>query len=350
MDTSAIMGFMNSILDLIKREKPENLAVAFDLGGSVDRIEIFKEYKANRHETPDPIKVAVPYIHNILDAMGIPILMKSGYEADDIIGTIAKQAEKNNYEVFMVTPDKDFAQLVKENVFLYKPAFMGRGVDILGVDEVLNKFKIKRIDQVIDFLGLQGDSVDNIPGIPGVGPKTAQKLLSEYDSVEGIIENRNNIKGSIGLKIQENYKSALMSKELAVIKTDVSLGVSLSDLKGKVVLLNFWGTWCGPCKREIPDFVSLSKKHKKNGLEIIGVTLSSGPPKKIQDYSEKWNINYTLLTDINGNETQSVTARYGQATSQPITGIPTTFIIDRDGYIRQRYVGPRSEEDFYKDF
>jgi peroxiredoxin len=125
--------------------------------------------------------------------------------------------------------------------------------------------------------------------------------------------------------------------------------ISLSDLRGKVVLLNFWGTWCGPCKREIPDFVSLSKKHKKNGLEIIGVTLSSGSPDKIKDFSEKWNINYTLLTDINGNETQSVTARYGQATSQPITGIPTTFIIDRDGYIRQRYVGPRSEEVFYND-
>ena len=147
---------------------------------------------------------------------------------------------------------------------------------------------------------------------------------------------------------KSNSKNAILAPDftLADLKGE---RVSLSDLKGKVVLLNFWGTWCGPCKREIPDFVSLSKKHKKNGLEIIGVTLSSGPPQKIQDFSEKWNINYTLLTDINGNETQSVTARYGQATSQPITGIPTTFIIDRDGYIRQRYVGPRSEEVFYKD-
>lgn len=147
---------------------------------------------------------------------------------------------------------------------------------------------------------------------------------------------------------KSNSKNAILAPDftLADLKGEK---VSLSDLKGKVVLLNFWGTWCGPCKREIPDFVSLSKKHKKNGLEIIGVTLSSGSPKKIQDFSEKWNINYTLLTDINGNETQSVTARYGQATSQPITGIPTTFIIDRDGYIRQRYVGPRSEEVFYKD-
>ena len=153
-------------------------------------------------------------------------------------------------------------------------------------------------------------------------------------------------------KIKKDSKS---NSENVILAPDFTLAdlkgqkISLSDLKGKVVLLNFWGTWCGPCKREIPDFVSLSKKHKKNGLEIIGVTLSSGSPEKIQDFSQKWKINYTLLTDINGNETQSVTARYGQATSQPITGIPTTFIIDRDGYIRQRYVGPRSEEVFYKD-
>ena len=153
-------------------------------------------------------------------------------------------------------------------------------------------------------------------------------------------------------KIKKDNKS---NSENAILAPDFTLAdlkgqkISLSDLKGKVVLLNFWGTWGGPCKREIPDFVSLSKKHKKNGLEIIGVTLSSGSPEKIQDFSQKWKINYTLLTDINGNETQSVTARYGQATSQPITGIPTTFIIDRDGYIRQRYVGPRSEEVFYKD-
>ena len=231
MDTSAIMGFMNSILDLIKREKPENLAVAFDLGGSVDRIEIFKEYKANRHETPDPIKVAVPYIHSILDAMGIPILMKSGYEADDIIGTIAKQAEKNNYEVFMVTPDKDFAQLVSENIYMYKPARMGNGVEIWGVKEVQEKFEVESPVQVIDFLGMMGDSVDNIPGLPGVGEKTAKKFINLYGSIENLLENTAEIKGKLREKIESNKDKGILSKKLATILLDVPIEYNFKDFK-----------------------------------------------------------------------------------------------------------------------
>ena len=171
---------------------------------------------------------------------------------------------------------------------------------------------------------------------------------AQAESKSKNLSNKKDLQSKIKKDSKSNAENAILAPDftLADLKGQK---ISLSDLKGKVVLLNFWGTWCGPCKREIPDFVSLSKKHKKNGLEIIGVTLSSGSPEKIQDFSQKWKINYTLLTDINGNETQSVTARYGQATSQPITGIPTTFIIDRDGYIRQRYVGPRSEEVFYND-
>ena len=171
---------------------------------------------------------------------------------------------------------------------------------------------------------------------------------AQAESKSKNLSNKKDLQSKIKKYNKSNSENAILAPDftLADLKGQK---ISLSDLKGKVVLLNFWGTWCGPCKREIPDFVSLSKKHKKNGLEIIGVTLSSGSPEKIQDFSQKWKINYTLLTDINGNETQSVTARYGQATSQPITGIPTTFIIDRDGYIRQRYVGPRSEEVFFKD-
>ena len=171
---------------------------------------------------------------------------------------------------------------------------------------------------------------------------------AQAESKSKNLSNKKDLQSKIKKDSKSNAENAILAPDftLADLKGQK---ISLSDLKGKVILLNFWGTWCGPCKREIPDFVSLSKKHKKNGLEIIGVTLSSGSPEKIQDFSQKWKINYTLLTDINGNETQSVTARYGQATSQPITGIPTTFIIDREGYIRKRYVGPRSEEVFYKD-
>ena len=231
MDTSAIMGFMNSVLDLIKREKPENLAVAFDLGGSVDRIELFDEYKANRHETPEAIKIAVPYIHNILEAMGIPILMKSGYEADDIIGTVAKQAEKSNYDVFMVTPDKDFAQLVSEHIFMYRPARMGNGIEIWGIPEVQKKFEVKDPIQVIDFLGMMGDSVDNIPGLPGVGEKTAKKFINQYGSIENLLQNTHEITGKLREKIENNSERGILSKKLATILLNVPIEYDFNDFK-----------------------------------------------------------------------------------------------------------------------
>ena len=183
MDTSAIMGFTNSLLDVIKRERPDHLAVCFDKGGSVSRNEMFSEYKANRDETPEAIKVAVPYIQEILKAMHIPVIEREGFEADDIIGTLAKQAEKEGYKVFMVTPDKDFAQLVSENIFMYRPSRMGNGIEIWGIPEVQEKFEVKNPEQVIDYLGMMGDAVDNIPGLPGVGDKTAKKFLKAYGSM-----------------------------------------------------------------------------------------------------------------------------------------------------------------------
>ena len=179
MDTSAIFGFMNSLLDVIKREKPDYLAVCFDKGGSVSRKELFEDYKANRNETPEAIKIAVPYIQQILEAMQIPVIEKAGFEADDIIGTLAKQAEKEGFQTFMVTPDKDFAQLVSENIFMYRPARMGNAIEIWGIPEVQARFEIERPEQVIDYLGMMGDAVDNIPGLPGVGDKTAKKFLKE---------------------------------------------------------------------------------------------------------------------------------------------------------------------------
>ena len=195
MNTSAIMGFMNSLLDVIKREKPDHLAVCFDKGGSQERTEMFTEYKANRDETPEAIVIAVPYIQKILEAMHIPVVVKEGFEADDIIGTLAKQAEKEDYTTFMVTPDKDFAQLVSENIFMYRPARMGNGIEIWGVPEVQEKFGIERPEQVIDYLGMMGGSVDNIPGLPGVGDKTAKKFLKQFGSMESLLDNLDQVQG-----------------------------------------------------------------------------------------------------------------------------------------------------------
>ena len=221
MNTSAILGFTNSLLDVIKRERPDHLAVCFDKGGSKIRTGLFTEYKANRDETPEAISLAIPYIQQILEAMHIPVIVKEGYEADDIIGTLAKQAEKEGYKVFMVTPDKDFAQLVSENIFMYRPSRMGNGIEIWGIPEVLKRFEIERPEQVIDYLGMMGDAVDNIPGLPGVGDKTAKKLLKTYGSMEALLENAHEVKGKLGEKIIANKDQGVLSKELATIILDV---------------------------------------------------------------------------------------------------------------------------------
>ena len=229
MDTCAIMGFTNSLLDVIKREQPDHLAVCFDKGGSQIRTEMYTEYKANREETPEPISLAIPYIQELLKAMHIPVVVKEGYEADDIIGTLAKQAEKEGFQVFMVTPDKDFAQLVSENIFMYRPARMGNGIEIWGIPEVQQKFEVERPEQVIDYLGMMGDAVDNIPGLPGVGDKTAKKLLKTYGSMETLLENAHEVKGKLGEKIQENKQQGILSKELATILLDVPVTFEAED-------------------------------------------------------------------------------------------------------------------------
>ena len=220
MDTSAILGFTNSLLDVIKREKPDLLAVCFDRGGSVARTEAFSEYKANRQETPEAIKIAVPIIESILKAMKIPAVVLAGYEADDIIGTLAKKAEKEGYQTYMVTPDKDFAQLVSENIFMYRPRF-GGGYETWGIPEVQEKFGVKNPEQVIDFLGMMGDSADNIPGLPGVGEKTAKKFLAQYGSMENLLENTADLKGKMKEKVEAAKELGILSKELATIMLDV---------------------------------------------------------------------------------------------------------------------------------
>ncbi|WP_053992806.1 DNA polymerase I [Mangrovimonas sp. TPBH4] len=230
VDTSAIMGFMNSLLDVIKRERPDHLAVCFDKGGSTDRVEMFEAYKANRDETPEAIRIAVPYIHEILKSMHIPIMEMEGYEADDIIGTLSKQAEKQGYQTFMVTPDKDFAQLVSENIFMYRPVF-GGGYETWGIPEVKDKFEVEDPLQVIDFLGMMGDSADNIPGLPGVGEKTAKKFLKQFGSMEKLLESTQELKGKMKEKIEANKELGLMSKKLATIMLDVPVEFCETDFE-----------------------------------------------------------------------------------------------------------------------
>ncbi|AUS04883.1 DNA polymerase I [Pseudotamlana carrageenivorans] len=229
-DTSAIMGFMNSLLDVIKRERPDHLAVCFDKGGSADRVEMFEAYKANRDETPEGIKTAVPYIYEILKAMHIPIMVKDGYEADDVIGTLSRQAEKEGYKTYMVTPDKDFAQLVTENIFMYRPVF-GGGYETWGIPEVKAKFEVEDPLQVIDFLGMMGDASDNIPGLPGVGEKTAKKFIAQFGSMEGLLANTDQLKGKMKEKVEANGELGLLSKKLATIMLDVPVEFNAKDFE-----------------------------------------------------------------------------------------------------------------------
>ncbi|MGA0247446.1 MAG: DNA polymerase I [Schleiferiaceae bacterium] len=230
VDTSAVYGFMLALLDVLEKEKPSHIAVVFDIGGSQVREELFPEYKANRDETPEGIKVAVPYIHQLLEAMRIPALGVPGYEADDVIGTLAQKAEKEGFDVFMMTPDKDFGQLVTEKIKILKPGRGGDPAEVLGIEEVCARWGIQRVDQVVDMLGLMGDAVDNIPGIPSVGEKTAAILLAEYDSLEGILENADAIKGKLGEKVREFADQGRLSKVLARILTDAPIDLDERDL------------------------------------------------------------------------------------------------------------------------
>ncbi|KNB61135.1 DNA polymerase I [Chryseobacterium sp. Hurlbut01] len=220
IDTSAIFGFTNSLIELIRRERPTHLAVIFDVGQASIRTNDFAEYKANRSETPEAIKVAIPYLHRILDAMHIPHMGVEGYEADDLIGTLACKAEKEGYTTFMVTPDKDFAQLVTDKIKIYKPGLKGGEIEILGVEEVKAKYGIEDPKQVIDFLAMMGDAVDNIPGLEGVGEKTAMKFLQEFGSIENLLANTDKLKGKIKEKIEASAERGILSKKLATIICD----------------------------------------------------------------------------------------------------------------------------------
>ena len=220
-NTNAQFGFTNTLIDLIKNQNPTHMAVCFDTHAPTERHIDFADYKANRQETPEDILSAVPDIKKIIEGFNIPVVAIDGYEADDVIGALAKQAEKEGYQVFMVTPDKDYGQLVSENIKIYKPPYQGGNFEILGPKEVCEKWDIEKVEQVIDILGMMGDAVDNIPGIPGVGEKTAAKLLKEYGSLENVLNNAEKIKGKLGEKIIAGKDLAIMSKKLATIITNV---------------------------------------------------------------------------------------------------------------------------------
>src|SRR6195952_2095178 len=228
-NTNAQFGFTNTIIELINNQKPTHMAVCFDTAAPTERHTDFEQYKANRQEAPEDLTIAIPDIKRIIKALNIPIIESDGYEADDVIGTLSKQAECLGYEVYMVTPDKDYGQLVSDKVKIYKPGYQGGEVEIMGPKEVCEKWCIDSIEQVVDMLGLMGDAVDNIPGIAGVGQKTACKLFTEYKTLEKVLGNAEKIKGALGEKIKAGKENAIMSKKLATIITSVPVDFHEGD-------------------------------------------------------------------------------------------------------------------------
>lgn len=272
LNTSAIFGFVNTLEDVIKREQPTHIAVAFDPSGKTFRHEAYEAYKAQREKTPEDIRLAVPIIKDIVKAYNIPVLEIPGYEADDVIGTIAKKAEKEGFEVLMVTPDKDYGQLVSQNIFIYRPKHSG-GYEVMGPEAVKKKFELEDQSQVIDLLGLMGDASDNIPGCPGVGEKTAAKLLKEFGSIDNMLENTDKIKGSLKTKIEENKEGIIFSKFLATIKTDVPVDFNEEELKAEPV-------------NEQELIKIFEELEFRNMLSRLGVKLEPLPsPKKNQQMS-----------------------------------------------------------------
>ncbi|TCD12893.1 DNA polymerase I [Pedobacter frigidisoli] len=231
INTSAVMGFTNTLLDVLKKEKPTHIAVVFDTEAPTERHTSFEAYKAHRQAMPEDLAAAMPYVIKLITGFNIPVITSDGYEADDIIGTLAKKAELKGYQVFCMTPDKDFAQLVSENIFIYKPARMGNGMEILGVKEILAKWEIENVLQVIDILGLWGDAVDNIPGIPGIGEKTAKLLIKQYGSMENIIAHSHELKGKQRENVENFAEQGLISKKLATILLDVPVELDEESLE-----------------------------------------------------------------------------------------------------------------------
>ncbi len=258
INTSAVMGFTNTLLDVLRKEKPTHMAVVFDTDAPTDRHIEYTQYKAHRQAMPEDLSAALPYVVKLIEGFNIPVITSDGYEADDIIGTLAKKAEKQGFMVYCMTPDKDFAQLVSENIFIYKPSRMGNGIEIMGVPEVLAKWEIERVDQVIDILGLWGDAVDNIPGIPGIGEKTAKALIRQYGSMEEIFAHSHELKGKMKENIEKFSEQGLVSKKLATILLDAPVDLDVESLE-----------ICAPCREKLePLFAEL--EFRTLGKRVFG--------------------------------------------------------------------------------
>ena len=296
VNTSAIAGFVRMIWDILKRYEPSHIAVCFDPKGPTFRHLEYEPYKANRDKQPEDITIAIPIIKDILDGFQIPVYEIPGFEADDVIGTLAKKAESKDFEVYMVTPDKDYGQLVSDKVFMFKPAKQGQE-EILGVKEILEKWEIKRIDQVIDMLGIQGDSVDNIPGVKGIGPKGAIKLLDEFDNLENIYANIESISGAAQKKLIESKEQAILSKHLATIKLDVPVELDEEGLKRA----NMNKSKLGDLFREL-EFRTIATtilaEPSKAGVQqsLFGDTIMKEPEKAVE---ESYNVANDSFTDGN---------------------------------------------------
>lgn len=318
-NTNAQFGFTNTLFDLINKEKPTHLAVCFDVEGKTERHTDFADYKANRQEAPEDLLESVPDIQRIIRGFNIPVIGVEGYEADDVIGTLAWQAHDAGYEVYMVTPDKDYGQLVRDGVYIYKPGYQGGDVEIMGPAEVCTKWNIERVDQVIDILGLMGDAVDNIPGIPGVGEKTAAKLLKEYNTLENVLANAEAIKGALGEKVRNGKELAVMSKKLATIITNVPVDFHEEDFR-----LKEWNT-------EALTEVFTELEFKTLGKRILGESFNAfaTPPVGVQ-------------TDLFGNVVEqpekkteklidsAPTAEAGLSVTRNIHNTPHNYVLVND--------------------
>ncbi|NQU85909.1 MAG: DNA polymerase I, partial [Mariniphaga sp.] len=261
LNTSAMLGFTNTLMQVLETEKPDYIGVAFDVSRKTFRNDMYEAYKAHREEMPEDLRKSIPYIRNIIKAFNIPILELEGFEADDIIGTLSKEAEKKGFQTYMMTPDKDYAQLVSDNIFMYKPGKAGNDAEVWDIEKIQENFGIDNPEQVIDILGLMGDSADNIPGCPGIGPKNAQKLIAQYGSIKGLYEHINEIKGKQKENLETYKDQVLLSRKLAVIILDVPFEFNPENLK-----------------KESPNIDELSKIFNELEFKTLAQRLKSEKP------------------------------------------------------------------------